>query len=376
MPPQAQRGRGAARGAGSGAQSEGNGAAYTAHPQNAPRPAPTDATMQGLWLEEKTLRFRDDLAIPEPPPGEARIRVRMAGICGTDVELTRGYYPYAGVPGHEFVGEVADGPEALLGRRVVGEINAACGLCPACAAGRQRHCPRRTVLGIVNRGGAFAEYLTLPVSNLHVIPDEVSDEAAVFVEPLAAALEIGEQVPLTPGQRALVIGDGRLGQLVARVLALSGCHVTAAGRHESKLSLLTAAGVHAVAAAALAGPEEAAAWDLVVECTGTPAGFAAARRAVRPRGTLVMKSTYADPLTFDASALVVDEVTLLGSRCGPFAPALRLIAGGQIDPLSLVSAVMPLREGEAAFEKSQAPGVLKVLLDMRTPEPDSVSGPA
>ncbi len=315
--------------------------------------------MLALWMEDRCLTIREDVRVLPLPPGEARVRVLLAGICNTDLELLKGYHPYTGIPGHEFVGVVEEGPEGLAGRRVVGEINAACGGCPACRSGRRTHCPRRTVLGIAGRHGAFAEYLDLPAGNLHTVPGDLPDEVAVFTEPLAAALEILEQVPIGPGERVLVAGDGKLGQLVARALALSGCRLLAIGRHRRKLELLAAAGI------AVAAPEEAeaAAFDVAVECTGNPEGFALARRALRPRGTLVMKSTYAGALTLDASGLVVDEITLVGSRCGPFAPALRLLAEGKVDPRPLIDARYPLREGPAAFEHARRAGALKILLE-------------
>lgn len=314
--------------------------------------------MQALWLEDRKLTFRDDAPLPEAGRGEALVRVLVAGICNTDVELTRGYYPFAGIPGHEFVGVVETGPPELIGRRVVGEINAVCSECEACRNGRRTHCERRTVLGIASRNGAFAEYLTLPAENLHAVPDSIADETAVFTEPLAAALEIQEQVAISPEDRVLVVGDGKLGQLVARTLAVRGCRPVVTGRHAAKLGLLAEAGVDTVDSGAIG----ARTFDVVVECSGSAAGFATARRAVRPRGTLVMKSTYAGELTFNASSLVVDEITLMGSRCGPFAPALELLASRRIDPTPMISASYALREGVEAFEHAQRGGVLKVLL--------------
>lgn len=319
--------------------------------------------MQGLWLEEGRLSLRDDLPVPEAPPGEARVRVLAAGICNTDLELVRGYYPYRGVLGHEFVGVVEEGPRELRGRRVVGEINATCGGCRACRGGRPTHCEERTVLGIVGRDGAFAEYLTLPAGNLHPVPEGVATEAAVFTEPLAAALEVQQQVPVRPEDRVLVVGDGKLGQLIARTLALTGCDLTVLGHHRKKLALLENAGITTLEGDAT----PAAAWDLVVEATGSPAGFTVARRALRPRGTMVLKSTYAGELSFDASALVVDEITLVGSRCGPFAPALRLLARGRVDVSPLVHAAYPLAEALSAFDHARSPGVLKVLLTLTAP---------
>ena len=316
--------------------------------------------MRAVWLEQRRLRVRDDVPIPEPPSGEALVRVLRAGICNTDVELTRGYYPFTGIPGHEFVGMVERGPASLLGRRVVGEINAVCGTCGACTAGRRTHCERRTVLGIVNRHGAFADYLTLPAGNLHPVPDTVATDAAVFTEPLAAALEIREQLRLGPGDRVLVVGEGKLGQLVAQTLALAGCRLLVVGRHAAKLALLGARGI------ATAGSEavQRADFDVAVECTGNPEGFALAQRAVRPRGTIVLKSTYAGALTLDASGVVVNELTLIGSRCGPFAQALALLAGRRVAVEPLIHARYPLTDAVTAFEHAQRPGTLKVLLDV------------
>ena len=316
--------------------------------------------MRALWLEDRRLRLRDDVSIPDPPAGEALVRVLRAGICNTDVELTHGYYPFTGVPGHEFVGVVERGPAALAGRRVVGEINAVCGTCRACTAGRRTHCERRTVLGIVGRHGAFADYLTLPLENLHAVPDTVSTDAAVFTEPLAAALEIQEQLAIGPEQRVLVVGDGKLGQLVAQTLALTGCALFAVGRHDAKLALLGARGI----ATGRAERVERGGFDVAIECTGNPAGFAVAQRAVRPRGTLVLKSTYAGALTLDASAVVVNELTLVGSRCGPFAPALRLLAERRVAVEPLIHARYPLTAALAAFDHAVRPGVLKVLVEM------------
>jgi threonine dehydrogenase-like Zn-dependent dehydrogenase len=318
--------------------------------------------MRAVWLEEERISVREDAPEPAGSGGEAVVRVTRAGICATDLELARGYYPYTGIPGHEFVGVVERGPDELVGKRVVGEINAVCGGCAACQAGRGNHCERRTVLGIVNRPGAFAERLSLPPENLHRVPDHVPDDVAVFTEPLAAALRVMEQLTPRSEERVLVLGDGRLGQLVARVMTLAGHDVEAAGRHERKLALLRAAGIRTC------GPDsvEAGAFDVVVECTGSAGGFATARRALRPQGTLVLKSTYAGQLTLDASALVVDEIRVQGSRCGPFAPAIALLSEGKVDPRPLIDARFPLREGPAAFAQAGAgaPGVLKVLLDI------------
>ena len=316
--------------------------------------------MRGLWLQEGKLSLREDLPEGAPGEGEARIRVLKAGVCSTDLELMAGYMPFTGVPGHEFVGVVEEGPQEWVGERVVGEINAPCGVCPTCLAGRGNHCPYRTVLGIVNRQGAFAERTVLPVANLHRVPPEVSTEAAAFTEPLAAALRIEEQVANSRGERVIVVGAGRLGQLIARTLALTDRELSVVARSERPRSLLTAQGIHAVPANELA-PGSA---DLVVECTGNPQGFELARALVRPGGTLVLKSTYAGKLTVDASMLVVDEITVVGSRCGPFAPALELLRSGHLEVEDLIAARYPLSSGVEAFERAASPGTLKVLLEM------------
>lgn len=319
--------------------------------------------MRCLWLEGGRLELRGDHPAPGPGPGEALVAVRVAGVCSTDLELLRGYAGFTGIPGHELVGTVvsAEGAPGWVGARVVAEINAACGECAACRAGLGRHCPTRTVLGIVGRDGVFAELVAVPVANLHRVPDAVPDEAAVFCEPLAAALEVAEQVHLGPADRVLVVGAGRLGQLVARVLALAGCDVVAVVRHERHRRLMERAGVATCEAGEIeAGPRGR--FDVVVEASGAPAGFALARHAVRPRGTIVLKSTYAGRLELDASSLVVDEVTVTGSRCGPFAPALRLLERGAVDVAPLVEARYPLEEGAAAFEHAARPAALKVLL--------------
>jgi threonine dehydrogenase-like Zn-dependent dehydrogenase len=316
--------------------------------------------MRGLWLEDRTLRLREDIPRPSPPAGEALVRVRLAGVCNTDLELVRGYYPYTGVPGHEFVGVVQDAPGATewAARRVVGEINAVCDECSTCRAGRPTHCERRTVLGIVNRDGAFATHLLLPVANLHEVPDEVPDEVAVFAEPTAAALEIQEQVEIGPTERVVVVGAGKLGNLVAQTLATTGCEILVVGRSQRPLELLAARGLETAAASAV--PERAA--DVAVECTGNPQGLEIARRAVRPRGTIVLKSTYHGRASVDMAPIVVDEITVVGSRCGPFAPALELLAGGAVDPRPLVDARYALEDGVAAFAHAARPGTLKVLV--------------
>ncbi|MGB5834428.1 MAG: alcohol dehydrogenase catalytic domain-containing protein [Thiohalocapsa sp.] len=320
--------------------------------------------MKALWLDEGPLPLvRDDVARPSPGEGEALLRVRLAGVCATDLELTRGYQPFRGVLGHEFVGEIADAPDApaRIGERVVGEINVACGNCRECGDGRPTHCTRRRVAGIRAHDGAFAEFLSLPLRNLHRVPDGVSDEAAVFAEPLAAALEIPRQIQVSPDRDILVVGAGRLGQLIARVLRLNGCALTVVARHARQRALLKAVGISWIAEDGVPARE----FDLVVEATGSPGGFSLARRALRPRGTLVLKSTYSGLLQADFSSLVVDEITLVGSRCGPFPGALRLLAQRLVDPIPLIDAHFPLTDAVAALGRAAEPGVMKVVIDCR-----------
>jgi len=288
------------------------------------------------------------------------VRVKLAGVCNTDLELAKGYMQFRGVPGHEFVGVVerAPGNEEWVGRRVVGDINAACGQCPTCQANRPTHCPHRTTLGIAGRDGAFAEYLTLPVRNLYPVPDSIPDEIAVFAEPLAAACEILQQVHVRPTDRVVVLGDGKLGLLCAQTLALTGCDLTVVGRHQDKLDILARRGIPTLLEET--GVEPGA--DVVVETTGNPGGYAAARRLVRPRGVIVLKSTYHGALDADLTMAVVNEITLVGSRCGPFAPALRLLERGLVDVLPLIHARYPLSEALVAFEHAARPGTLKVLI--------------
>jgi threonine dehydrogenase-like Zn-dependent dehydrogenase len=316
--------------------------------------------MKGLTLSNGQLALRNDLPLPISPDGEALIRVERAGICKTDLELVKGYYPFDGILGHEFVGTVEEGPPDFVGQRVVGEINAVCGRCAACRQARPTHCTDRTVLGIVNRDGAFAEHLSLPVANLFPVPDSIGLDEATFTEPLAAALQVLEQVHIRPTDQVLVIGDGRLGLLIAQVMGLTGCALLVQGHHQHKLDILGARGISTT----VEPDYDPGVFDLAVECTGSPQGFADARRAVRARGTIVMKSTYAGYLTLDASSLVVDEITLIGSRCGPFAPALQLLEQQRIDVTSLVTARYPLDEALPAMEHAGRRGVLKVLLDV------------
>ncbi|MEF3275910.1 MAG: alcohol dehydrogenase catalytic domain-containing protein [Chloroflexus sp.] len=314
--------------------------------------------MRAIVFDRK-LWFSPDYPEPQRQPGEALIRPHLVGICNTDLEITRGYMNFRGVLGHEFVGTVVacDDP-AWLGQRVVGEINAACRRCPTCRRGDESHCPQRTTLGIDRRDGAMADLFTLPESCLHVVPATVSDEAAVFTEPLAAALEIVEQSHIRPSDRVAVVGDGKLGAMIVQVLRLTGCDLTLIGRHPERWGLYQRQGVTCISSSDL--PTEQ--FDVVIDCTGNPAGLTTARQLVRPRGRLVLKSTFAAEAHLNLSILVVDEVHLIGSRCGPFAPALRLLARGLIETQPLISACYPLDAGVQAFDA--APGQLKVLLSV------------
>ena len=319
--------------------------------------------MRALYLD-KTLTLCEDYATPTPPPGEALVHVRLAGVCNTDLELVRGYMSFFGVPGHEFVGEVVqcDSAPEWIGQRVVGEINAACGQCETCRAGRPTHCPHRTTLGIAGRDGAFAEYLCLPIANLHRVPENVPDEAAVFVEPLAAACEITQAVHIRPTDRVAVLGDGKLGLLCAQVLQLTGCDLLVIGHHDESLGTLAKRGIRT--RQDLTGPGDLSGLlDVVVEATGTPGGFATARRLVRPRGTIVLKSTYHGAVDANLTLVVVDEVTLVGSRCGPFEPALRLLAQNLVEVTPLIQGRFRLSEGLAAFERAGQRGTLKILIE-------------
>jgi len=301
----------------------------------------------------------EETDLPERPPGFALIRLRVAGICNTDLELQCGYYGFSGTPGHEFVGEVveADTPY-LIGQRVAGEINLACGDCDFCSIGFDRHCPNRAVLGIVNHPGAFAEYLVLPERNLHVLPDEIPDEEAVFTEPLAAACEILDQVMIADWARVAVLGDGKLGLLIAQVLHAHGAQVTLFGRHESKLAIASDAGIQVESS----NNNHRAAFPFVVDATGSPAGLKEAVSMTRPRGILVLKSTVHGQVPVDTAPIIVNEITLVGSRCGRFEPALALLRDHRVNVASLLSAEFPLQRAPEAFAEAARPEVLKVLM--------------
>jgi 2-desacetyl-2-hydroxyethyl bacteriochlorophyllide A dehydrogenase len=316
--------------------------------------------MKALYFDGK-LEVRD-VETPKPGPDEALIQVLLAGVCGTDREILKGYSQFRGIPGHEFVGRIVEcSDKAWLGKRVVGEINVSCGECEFCLWGLGRHCPRRTVMGIVNRDGAFAEYVTLPVVNLHEVPGEISNEAAVFVEPLAAAAEILEQMPFSHARRTAVLGDGRLGLLVAQVLRHAGAEVTVIGKHACKLALARSWKMKV----AESGKDKlaAASFAVVVEATGSPEGLAEALRLTEPRGTVVLKSTFRERAGFDTAKVVVDEITLMGSRCGNFSAALSLLQEGTVTINGMVSKKFPLERALEAFEYLSDPSCLKILLE-------------
>ncbi len=314
--------------------------------------------MRALRLEGKTARVVD-APVPEPSADTAIVRVVVAGICNTDLELVKGYMGFDGILGHEFVGRIEEGPPEWKGQRVVGEINFACESCPVCQAGLQRHCPSRRVMGIVQADGCFAEYVRVPIANLHTVPDRVSDEVAVFTEPLAAAFEVLEQVHVEPGRDCLVLGDGKLGLLIAQVLHGSGARVVCVGHHPAKLEILSRRGIETVLAADWT-PEPT---SMVIEATGTADGFERAVAATRPRGTLVLKSTVGHRPKVDLAPLVVNEIKVVGSRCGPFPPALRALELGAVDVGSLVSERVPLARADKGLRRASRKDVLKVLVE-------------
>ncbi len=321
--------------------------------------------MKALVLEGGSVRLEERWPDPTPKPGEALVRVTLAGICNTDLELARGYMGFSGVLGHEFVGVVERAEDtALLGKRVVGEINIACGKCQCCHNGLKNHCPNRSVLGILGKDGAFAQFLTLPVENLHEVPASVTDEEAVFAEPLAAAFQVTRQIQITPSMKIAVLGDGKLGLLIGQSLRLAGCSTVLIGHYAVKLEILTCLGIRAVL------EPETAQWDrefdVVVDATGSSTGPELAYRLVKPRGTIVLKTTVAKREPFDLNRLVIDEVTVIGSRCGPFDAALLALSKRDVDVKPLISRIMPLEEGVAAMELATgAISAPKILFSMR-----------
>ena len=316
--------------------------------------------MLAVYLENGTVSVRS-AAVPERPPGFALLRLIAGGICNTDLELQRGYYGFSGTPGHEFVAEVVEADDrALTGKRVVGEINLACTHCEWCRRGMGRHCPNRTVLGIVQHPGAFEDFFTLPERNLHVLPDGIPVERAVFTEPLAAACEILEQVSIPPHEPIAVLGDGKLGLLVSQVLNAHGYKVTQFGHHEEHLRIAQSCGVCVELAR---GSLPAAEYDWVVDATGSPEGLRSAVSMTRPRGTVILKSTVHGSVPVDAAPIIVNEITLVGSRCGRFEEAIPLLDHALIKVEEMIAARFPLAEAPKAFAKAAERGVLKVLLE-------------
>ncbi len=314
--------------------------------------------MQALYL-------KDSLALKEIPvpvfgENEALVKVKMAGICNTDLELVKGYMGFEGVLGHEFVGVVEKAAnQEWVGKRICGEINFGCAECLYCRRGLSRHCPTRTVMGILNQNGAFAEYVVLPIRNLHEIPESIPNSSALFVEPLAAALEILEQVKIEPNCDVAVMGDGKLGLLICQVLRLTGCRLKLIGRHAKKLVLAQSWGISTLKVDEM----EDRKYDFVVEASGSPNGFASAMQLVRPRGTLVLKSTYQGSLELNAAPIVIDEITIVGSRCGPFESAIRTLENNLVKVHALIDHTYPFSQALQAFEHAKQRGSLKIVLD-------------
>lgn len=314
--------------------------------------------MKAAYFDGTKILLKDDY--PTPNLGEALIKVRLAGICGTDLEMIQGYASYTGVLGHEFVGEVVESANKdLIGKRIVGEINAGCGKCQMCTTGLERHCSQRTVLGIYKRDGAFAQYLSLPEKNLHVIPDSISDEQAVFVEPLAAAFEIEEQLHIEKDSKIAILGDGRLAQLIMRALRINHPNITCFGRHAKKLQLAEKIGIKTKT---VISPHDEHAFDVVIEATGSESGFLDTMKLAKPRGIVVLKSTIASKNKLDLTPAIVNEITFVGSRCGPFRPAIQALASGVIHVDDLIDSVYPLDKLSDALDAARSSEKLKVLL--------------
>jgi threonine dehydrogenase-like Zn-dependent dehydrogenase len=311
---------------------------------------------------DQSLSFQPRHRDPVEVDGDTLLRVRQAGVCATDLEITRGYMGYRGVLGHEFVADVVSSPEKdLTGQRVAGEINVVCGRCDLCLSGLSSHCRARSVLGILNHDGAFADFVRLPATNLHVLPKSVDDDQAVFIEPLAAAFQVLKQIKLDGRKWVTVLGDGRLGLLVAQVLRNAGCPVRVIGKHADKLAMCEKWQIRSRPVDDITPRHDQ---DVVVDCTGSASGFELAMQIVRPRGTIVLKSTFAAGKPLNLAPLVIDEINVVGSRCGPFREAIRALAEKQIDVASLITRRMKLEQGVEAMELAGRPGVLKVILTM------------
>jgi len=320
--------------------------------------------VKALWFSDK-LELLEHLPVPTPDKNEALIKVLVAGICNTDLEIVKGYMNFNGVIGHEFVGRVVEingESKELQGKRVVGEINCGCGQCPLCRRGLERHCQEREVLGILGKNGCFAEYITLPLKNLHEVPDTIEDEKAVFVEPLAAALEILDQVHFHPGDKVLVLGDGKLGVLISLALRQTMADILLAGKHSSKMHVVSSQGIRTKHIEEVTTDSDR--FDYVVEATGSSSGLGTAFRLLRPRGTVILKSTYAGRNEIDLAPAVINEITIVGSRCGCFPPALNYL-DKYLDTKPMISAVFKFRNALKAIESAEKKESLKVLLDMR-----------
>jgi threonine dehydrogenase-like Zn-dependent dehydrogenase len=323
-------------------------------------------SMRAVVLEGDRVSNQSSYPIPVARDGEVLVRVVRAGVCETDLQLIKGYMGFAGILGHEFVGVAESGP--FSGRRVVAEINCSCWRCRTCLDGRPSHCPNRTVLGILKHDGAFADFVAVPQQNLHIVPDSVPDDVAVFTEPLAAAFQIPAQIAIDHHDRIVILGDGRLGNLCAQVLARISSHVTVVGKHPEKLALLNGppeGGRHDnIATKVLAEVEPTHDNDIVVDCTGSPTGLPTALTLVRPRGTIVLKTTVAGDQTMAWAPVVIDEVTIVGSRCGPFDRALKALEADEVSVAPLISARYSLSDGVAAIEHARSKPSMKVLIDV------------
>jgi len=316
--------------------------------------------MQALWLEQGKISYRQDIDLPSYQEHEALVRVLLAGICATDLQLIQGYYPFTGILGHEFVGEIVQAPfkPEWIGQRVVGEINMSCGHCSQCLAQRSSHCVNRHVLGIKQHHGAFADYLVLPLKNLHCVPDNVKNEEAVFTEPFAAALEIQHQYHVKPTDKVLIIGAGRLGQLIAQTLALTGCDLQVVARYAKQQALLQSQHINWI----LESEIQHYYYDLIIEATGSQSGFQTAINAIRPQGTIILKSTYKGDIKVNFSQIVVNEIQILGSRCGAFLPALNLLKQKKLKLEKLIDTHYSLSQGIDALTQARQKGMMKVLL--------------
>lgn len=318
--------------------------------------------MKALVFNQGKLLLNRNYPRPHPGQNEALVKVLVAGICNTDLEIIKGYMGFNGIPGHEFVGRVEKcRDKSLDGKRVVGEINVSCGRCRYCKKHLKNHCRNRTVLGILKKDGVFAEYVTLPMRNLHVIPRSISDFEAVFVEPLAAAFEITKQLAIKPNNNVCVLGDGKMGLLVAQVISMTGCRLVTVGKHKENLSVLKRRGIKTRNLHTLSEEKE---FDVVIDCTGSVNGIEIACSIVKPGGTIVMKTTTSHERNIDMNSIVINEVTLVGSRCGPFIPAIRALKSRAVDVLPLVKTVYQLEEGIEAFRRAEKKGALKILLQV------------